>query len=348
MVKGLSQDEINFIENLNYISPKTVLNKGISVLKRIHSGELRPLKTSIDKENELTGGFYPTDQIAIVGKSKSGKSTRLLAMIDDFINPELNPTYENKIIILYNSWEISAWRNSLKLLSSKASKSMDELLDYHVEMKEEQIKMLELLASKYYDKPLFTNSNSSSARSWYENALQVAQRFKKHTVLIATDHTRLLTQANMASEESLITQMMHLSVKLKNEQETINMFLSQLNRNYENNARTRGGQLGETLPTADDIFGADSVNQSSDIVMALHRPGMYNLVDFPFKEKRILTGFNTPEGDDLLIENFIKHRHSKEGVLAIKQILKYGQYREFTDRERTDKTVTGKARGFID
>jgi replicative DNA helicase len=348
MVTGnLTEEDLNFLEKFNFNSPKTIFNKGLDVLKRINSGQLRPLLSSIGLENNLTGGYYPTDQLAIVGKSRSGKSTRLLSLIDDFINPVINPTYENKLIILYNSWEISAWRNSLKLLSKQASKSMEELLDYHVEMKKEQIVMLEQLAEKFYDKPLFINSNSTSARNWYDTNVNIAERFPNHTILIATDHTRLITMGNITSEEALITQMMHYSVKLKNEKETINIFLSQLNRNYETNSRTRGGVLGEALPTSDDIFGADSVNQTSDIIMALHRPGLYNLYDFPFQGKRIRTGLGSNgEEDDLLIENFIKHRHSKEGVIAIKQILKYGQYREFNTQEKLERTV-GNKRGFL-
>lgn len=324
------------LKDLNFIHLKHIMTKGIDVLERIKSGELAPLKTSIVGENRLYS-LYPSDQFVLAGKPGSGKTTKMLASFKDYLNPEINPAYENKIIIAYNSWELSAWRNSLKILGSKAKKSMQELLEYNEIIKTDQLETLKKLAGEFKDVPLFINDKSSTARSWYDNNVKVAQLCKreKKTLITATDHTRLVTASNATSEEQLITGLMHFGVRLKNEYETINIFLSQLNRNYEINARLKGA-VGEELPKEDSIFGAESVYQSSDVVSILHRPYLYKLSKFNINGQNYNV-LNSEKEDDLLLENVVKSRYGDVGVVVIKQNLKYGEYTSFTATELGEK-----------
>jgi replicative DNA helicase len=327
------------LEDLNFIHVKHIMDKGIDVLERIANGQLAPLKTSIEGENRLYS-LYPTDQMVIAGKPGSGKTTKLLASFRDYLNPDINPTYEDKIVIAYNSWELSAFRNSIKLLSSAAKKTINEILDQQELIEKEQLEALKILAHEFNDVPLYINDKSTTARSWYDSNAKIAEMCKKErkTLITATDHTRLVTASNAISEEQLITGLMHMSVKLKNTHETINIILSQLNRNYEINAKMKG-IVGEELPREDSIFGAESVFQTSDVVTILHRPALFNLSSFTINNTKFKV-FNSNQEDDLLLSNVVKSRFGKIGVVIIKHELKYGRFRSFTENELAIKGST--------
>lgn len=99
------QGKYESIEGYTHIS--VVVGKAQGMMTKIRSGELKPLFTSIKKENELIGGFYPTDQIVIAGRPGTGKSAKALAMISDFCDFELNPSYRDDILILFDSYEMA-------------------------------------------------------------------------------------------------------------------------------------------------------------------------------------------------------------------------------------------------
>lgn len=115
-------------------------------------------------------------------------------------------------------------------------------------------------------------------------------------------------------------------MKLKIEEEQINIFLSQMNRAIETAGKRE--DIGRNTPVSSDIFGADSVYQCADVVVALHRPGFYGLEqwqDFPTGIRK-----DMPEqADHLLIECILKQRDGWTGNLirrhnlALNEIMDY-------------------------
>ncbi len=115
-------------------------------------------------------------------------------------------------------------------------------------------------------------------------------------------------------------------IRLKNRFGMINIFLSQMNRAIETGVSRN--QLGTSTPVLSDLFGSDSIGQCSDIVMALHRPGMYGLEKF----EGISTGIdksNPSKADDLLLQCVIKNRDGWTGNIAMKHNLAHNKIWDF-------------------
>ena len=96
-----------------------------------------------------------------------------------------------------------------------------------------------------------------------------------------------------------------------------------MNRNIETNAADRNG-IGRSTPVASDIFGGDSVFQNADVVMALHRPGIYGIEDF----NGIPTGIdlaNPDKDDDLMVECILKQRDGWTGNIAMRHNLAFNK-----------------------
>ncbi len=110
----------------------------------------------------------------------------------------------------------------------------------------------------------------------------------------------------------------------------INIWLSQMNRNIETNVSR--DKMGSYTPVSSDIFGSDGVFQSADIVIALHRPGIYKIDNF----EGIPTGYdeNDPDkNDDLLIECVLKQREGWTGNIMMKHNLAHNKIVDYPSDE---------------
>ena len=296
-------------------------------LSKIRSGELKPLVTSSKKETDKIGGFFPTDQVVLAARTGMGKTAHVLHWMGDFTNRELNPFYADNLIILYDSWEMPEWRNMLRLYSRELELDVKTILDYQQQMQQEMFDRVIALKSKFVNKPIYFRNISQSVKEWYATKKRIRDKHKKATIVNIVDHTRLVTKSTEKSEEELISQFMLHGMRIKLEDDMINIFLTQMNRNIESGAGGREN-IGKNLPVSSDIFGADSVFQCADVVIADHRPGFYGLTEF----NGMPTGINpnNPEmHDHLLIECILKQRDGWTGNLIRRHNLAINQIEDY-------------------
>ena len=246
------------IEIPNYKTIDTAFDEAFDMMESIAHGKLFPLITSIEAENKKLRGLLPTDQMVIAGRTGTGKTSRLIHMINDYLDEELNSFYKGRLILLYDSWEIASWRNAIKLLSLKSGKTSGELLNWEEKLKDEQLDHLRTLKDEFKGRPLFINEFSDNIQEWYDRKLEVRKKYPypKYQVVNMIDHSRLVTNANNDAEEKLLNNFMKASIRSRKKNNDINIFLSQMNRNIENSARDRS-EIGNTLPISSDIFGSD-------------------------------------------------------------------------------------------
>jgi len=318
--------------NSGYTHIKNSVERTNQKIEDIMSGKLKPLMTSSKKEQDKIGGFFPSDQIVIAGRTGTGKTSFVLNWLKDFTNIELNEFYANKIIILFDSWEMPDWRLILRLYSNKLGVSVKEILNYNQPLEMQQFDKIKLIGKEMYGLPIFFNMYSSNVELWYNRKKNIRDKYPDHQIINICDHTRLVTKSSEKTEEALITSLMMKGMRLKNEENMINIFLSQMNRNIESGKADRR-DIGNTLPIASDIFGADSVFQCSDIVIGLHRPGMYGLESFEAgRDQFIPTGLdpNNPTLDDnLLIECILKQREGWTGNIVRKHKLAHNLIEDY-------------------
>lgn len=318
------QQSFNKLKINGYEHISDIVNHTNQRLADIREGLIKPILTKSDKETEKIGGYFPTDQVTIAARTGAGKTAYILNLMGDFINPELNPHYSEKVIILYDSWEMPSWRNMLRLYSRENKKTVKELLDYNKAMTDEAFQRIISISQKFKNQPIYMSSISTSPKEWYDNKRRIQDANPNMTIINVVDHTRLVTKTTEKSEEELITSFMKIGMKAKLEMEQLNFFLSQMNRAIETSGKRE--DMGKATPVSSDIFGADSVYQCSDVVLALHRPGMYGLTEW----EGIATGkqIGTDASDNLFIECLLKQRDGWTG-----NILRYHNlaHNEFYD-----------------
>jgi len=309
-------------ERFGYRPIRDIVDQAQKKMVDIRSGKFKPFFTSSKKETDKIGGFYPTDQVVIAARPGTGKTAKLIQIMTDFANPILNPTYENKILILYDSWEMSGWRNILRMISRKESIEVKALLDHAKLLEEDRFNSLVDVANTFRNYPIYISSQPVTALKWMENKKHVQGLFPQHTIVNFFDHTRLILKGEESKEEEKLNNLMFNGMELKNNYEMLNIFLSQMNRNIETGVNRE--RIGSMSPVSSDIFGSDSVFQSADVVIALHRPGMYGLERF----EDIPTGIdksNPDKPDDLLVECILKQREGWTGNLYMKHNLAHNK-----------------------
>jgi replicative DNA helicase len=235
-------------------SSETAIRK----IEEIRSGKLIPLITSLKKEQEYIGGYFPSDQIVVAGRTGTGKSAKVIHDVMDFANVNINPHYKDKLIILYDSWEMPDWRNVLRIYSRSLNASVKELIDYKKVLDEEKFNRIKELSVRLGGFPIYFSSFSTNVRAWEEKKRRARNLFPNHTIVNIADHTRLALKFNETREEELISNLMMAGMRVKNECSEINIFISQMNRNIETSQKRE--ELGNALPVSSDIFGLKSLN----------------------------------------------------------------------------------------
>lgn len=314
----------DYIEGYQHIS--SVVETTVDKMNKIRSGELKPILTSLKKESEYIGGLYPSDQVVVAARTGVGKTAKVLHDLLDYVNPAINPYYTNKILVLYDSWEMVAWRNILRFISREGGIPVKSLLDYQQRLEQERFNALTLIAQKFKGLPIYISSMPSSVAAWKERKMQIQGKYPDKYIINIFDHTRLALKSTEAKEEEMLHNLMVAGIYLKNNFNMINIFLSQMNRNIET-ALSRD-KLGTHLPVASDIFGSDSVFQCADVVLALHRPGMYGLEKF----EGIPTGISLSDPDvpdNLLLECVLKQRDGWTGNFTLKHNLAINKIEDF-------------------
>lgn len=309
----------------HYLSINQVINMTEGRLDRIRSGELSPILSSSIKENKVIEGLYPGDQMIIAGRTGSGKTSEIIQRIRDYVNWEINKNWKERVLILYDSLEMPDWRGYLRILSAELGVTVKELTSYQKQMAIEQYNKVKSIGEIFKNKPIkFLSRRKITPNEWYNIKMDVHKQYPNHLKINILDHTRLMNSAESKSERDLIANLSYNGVILKNEIECINIFISQLNRQVETSVSRN--DIGKSLPTSSDIYGSDSVFQDADVVLTLHRPGMYNLNEFTIpgtdKTYNVLNKYGK---EDLLIKSVLKQRDGWTGHLIYRHNLKHNQ-----------------------
>lgn len=299
-------------------------------IEPIALGKLNPLKTSIASEMNLMKGFLPGDQTVIAARSGMGKTSRIIHLINDLFDSVVNPYWHDKIVVLYDSWEISGWRNATKFMSLKSKMTTQQILDWDSRLNAEQLLRFKALTTMFKDKHFYIAEMPDNANDWYRTKQYVQSLFPDKLIVNLVDHTRLITNSNKLTEEAMMTEFMKVTQIQRKELKQINFILSQMNRNIESNVKNRN-EIGQKLPLDTDLFGSDSVFQCSENVIALHRPGKYGLVEFVHYKDKYFTGIdieNPIAEDNLLLEVVLKQRNGGTGLLFLEHDLKYNSFKD--------------------
>ena len=165
---------------IGYRHVNDVIDESLVKIEEIASGKLKPLVSSLSKENEKLGGLFPGELMTIAARTGMGKSARVVKLIQDYLNPNINPHYVGKLIIMFDNWEMIDWRNMIRMYSSVAKMTVRELLDYETRLTAEKLEMVATIAETFRGQPLYFNNMSNSVAKWEDNKNKIQKQFQTY------------------------------------------------------------------------------------------------------------------------------------------------------------------------
>lgn len=257
------------ISGLDHISK--VVDEANEIIRKYKTGEMYAYETFSRKLNDKITGLYKADQVVIAARSGVGKSAFTTILVKHLANK-----YKD-LVFIYWSWEMKSYQNVIRMYSSDARIPVKELMSAKKTLDEDTFVSIINAGNELRDLQMYFREIPVNHKQWEAKIKEVALLFPGKTIVNLIDHTRLVTSTTERTEEEKITNLMLAGVRVKNEIECINIFLSQLNRKIEDGERSDIGKSG-ILPS--HIFGADSVMQCATLVLGLHRPEQYDLQNY--------------------------------------------------------------------
>jgi replicative DNA helicase len=292
----------------------------LSYINDRRKGIVKSLKTRWDKFNKACmGGIEPNVIIAIAGISGSGKSSLANSLESDLI--DLNPTED--IVVLSFNFEMLSSRQVGRKLSYKLTKTTSELYssspngeelndkDYNKVLKESE-------AIKKY--PIYYVDSPGTVEEIRETIMQFSElpQVKGKWLVIILDHTLLTKGKTGDTERQVLTDLQRLFMEIKKFGKNTIIQLSQMNREIEDKDRINNPNLH--FPTRRDIFGSDSLFQTSDYVIVIHRPELLGIKSY---------GINNWPVKDKIYMHILKNREGEPKILSFINNLKFNRIDEY-------------------
>jgi len=263
--------------------------------------------------NNLLGGFNPGKLYTIGGRPGVGKSMFSNQLIFDVL--DVDKQNNNRLLVLYWSFEMQGYQQILRIGSAKTSVSTFDLLSVKNILDDVTFNTYKHLMDKYKHYPVYFKNNAQNLKYVETVVKRIHEEYPNKTILNIFDHSRLFLKAKEQSELEMLTQLSHLCIVLQQETKCINILLSQLNRNIEKPDRIDQ----QYQPMLSDLFGADSLGQDSEAVIMLNRPyDLYNITRPYLGEDPV----------NLLAVHLEKNRNGNIGMIPFETDMKYFKLKE--------------------
>ena len=235
-------------------------------------GKRRVFPTKWKRLNKnLLGGLQPGKMYVIAGRPGVGKSAFSNQLIFDL----LDNNKDKQIIVLYWSFEMPGYQQILRAGSKGSGRQVSDLLSVESRLAQDEFEKFKKAVQAYGDYPIYFNNIPRNMEFIKEANVDITNKKPDHTIINVFDHSRLI----LSSREQELQKLNDVSkgcMWLQSKMGTINILLSQLNRNIEQEHRAKA----QYQPLLTDLFGGDSIGQDAHVVMMLQRPhDLYGITD---------------------------------------------------------------------
>ena len=252
------------------------INKAISAsLHQVTDGmsgkrQVYPTKWKRLNKN-LLGGLQPGKMYVIAGRPGVGKSAFSNQLIFDLLD---NNKFK-KLLVLYWSFEMPGYQQIMRAGAKGTNKQVSELLSVEQKLENDAYEAFRKEVLKYANYPIYFN-NIPRDMEFVKNAnVEITNKKPDHTIINVFDHSRLIL-SDKEHELQKLNEVSKGCMWLQAKMGTINILLSQLNRNIEQEHRAKA----QYQPLLTDLFGGDSIGQDAHVVMMLQRPhDLYGITD---------------------------------------------------------------------
>ena len=252
------------------------INKAISAsLYQVRDGmqgKRRVYPTKWKRLNKnLLGGLQPGKMYVIAGRPGVGKSAFSNQLIFDLLDNNKN----KKLLVLYWSFEMPGYQQIMRAGAKGTGKQVSELLSVERKLATEAYDAFKKEVLKYAHYPIYFNNIPRDMEFVKQSNVDVTNKYPDHTIVNVYDHSRLI----LSEKEQELQKLNEVSkgcMWLQAKMGCINILLSQLNRNIEQEHRAKA----QYQPLLTDLFGGDSIGQDAHVVMMLQRPyDLYGITD---------------------------------------------------------------------
>lgn len=277
----------------------SAVRQSISIVKEAKLGNREVFPTAWPRLNRnLLGGLQKSKLYVIGGRPGVGKS----AFSNQLIFDVLDTNKLKKVIVLYWTFEMPGYQQVMRSASKDVKKQIGDLLSVDSPLSDVDFRTYAAKVQKYSKYEIYFN-NIPRTMDYIMNTNSALHTEDAETVVINLfDHSRLI-RGNEETELKKLNTISKGCMLMQSEFGVINILLSQLNRNIEQEHRAKN----QYQPLLTDLFGGDSIGQDAHVVMILNRPfDLYNITEQYCNED--------PEG--LLAVHIEKNRDGMLGMIG--------------------------------
>ena len=252
------------------------INKSISAsLYQVESGIkgqrlVYPSKWARLNRN-LLGGLQPGKMYVIAGRPGVGKSAFSNQLIFDLLDNNKG----KKLLVLYWSFEMPGHQQIMRAGAKGTNKEVAELLSVERKLEKDAYEAFKAEVLKYAHYPIYFNNIPRNMEFIKEANVDITNKRPDYTIVNVFDHSRLIL-SDKENELQKLNEVSKGCMWLQAKMGTINILISQLNRNIEQEHRAKN----QYQPLLTDLFGGDSIGQDAHVVMMLQRPhDLYGITD---------------------------------------------------------------------
>lgn len=266
MTKETQESSSEVLKKLGFQHIRSAVRQSIAVVDKAKKGLRNVYTTNWPRLNRhLLGGLQPGKLYIIAGRPGTGKSAFSNQLIFDLMDnaAKLN----KKMVVFYWSFEMPGYQQIMRSASKDTGKQMSDLYSVDKTLGEQDFQSFMQSVHKYVKYPVFFQNKPKDV-SFIESACEKFTMLHPDVqILNLIDHTRLVP----GDEDIEMKKLNNLSkgcMRMQANMGTINLLLSQLNRNIEKDDRAKN----QFQPMLSDLFGGDSIGQDAHVVMMIQRP----------------------------------------------------------------------------
>ena len=311
--KDKGQELQELFKSRGFSSIKKSVDTSINDVRMGMLGQRKVLPTKWKRLNKnLLGGLQPGKMYVIAGRPGVGKSAFSNQLIFDLLDN--NP--DKKVVVLYWSFEMPGHQQILRAGSKDVKKQVLDLLSVETKLSEGEYELYKEKVEVYKKYPILFNNIPRTIDYIKDTCVDMTNALPDRLIINVFDHSRLVA-GNYNNELEKLDKLSKGCMWMQAKMGVINILLSQLNRNIEQEHRAKA----QYQPLLTDLFGGDSIGQDAHVVMMLQRPyDLYGITEL----------YCTHDPVGLLAVHIEKNRDGLLGMLPFEADMS-----TFTINERT-------------
>jgi len=259
-------------KNSGFKSIKKAISASLHQVTDGMKGQRRVYPTKWARLNKnLLGGLQPGKMYVVAGRPGVGKSAFSNQLIFDLLD---NNRGKN-LLVLYWSFEMPGYQQIMRAGAKGTSKEVSDLLSVEQKLEQNAYEAFKKEDLKYAHYPIYFNNVPRDMEFIKKANIDITNKKPDHTIINVFDHSRLIL-SDKEHELQKLNEVSKGCMWLQAKMGSINILLSQLNRNIEQEHRAKA----QYQPLLTDLFGGDSIGQDAHVVMMLQRPNdLYGITD---------------------------------------------------------------------